>query len=85
MYIIKKTGNNINCINDAAWDSANVANIDKVNWQEYGCVPKTTGKLLYNDYGIYVQLETDEKPLFAGPVCFCGYGRTDLYIHRLSG
>ena len=65
MYIIKKTGNNINCINDVAWDSANVANIDKVNWQEYGCVPKTTGKLLYNDYGIYVQLETDEKPLLA--------------------
>ncbi len=65
MYTIKKTANNINCINDKAWDSADVANIDKVNWQEYGCVPKTTGKLLYNDYGIYVQLETDEKPLLA--------------------
>ncbi|MBQ4516853.1 MAG: hypothetical protein II978_08700 [Clostridia bacterium] len=65
MYIIKKTENNIGSINDKAWDSANVANIDTINWQEFGCAPKTTGKLLYNDYGIYVQLETNEKPLLA--------------------
>ena len=65
MYIIKKTENIIKCINDKAWDTANVANIDKVNWEGYGCPPNTTGKLLYNDYGIYVQLETDENPLLA--------------------
>ena len=49
MYIIKKIEDNINCIDDKAWDCANVANIDKVNWKEYGYIPKTTGKLLYND------------------------------------
>lgn len=65
MYIIKKTENNINCINDKAWDSANIANIDKINWEGFGCPPKTSAKLLYNDYGIYVQLTTDEKPLLA--------------------
>lgn len=65
MYVIKKTENKIRCINDKAWDIANVANIDKVNWQEFGAIPKTTAKLLYNDYGIYVRLETDEEPLLA--------------------
>jgi len=75
MYIIKKTENNINCINDKAWETANVANIDKINWQGFGCPPETTGKILYNDYGIYVRLETDENPLLArcrtqnGSVC----------------
>ena len=65
MYIIRKIENNINCINDKAWDYANIANIDKVNWKEFGCIPKTTAKLLYSDYGIYVQLETDENPLLS--------------------
>ncbi len=65
MYVIKKTESNLNCINDIAWESANVANIDTINWKEYGCIPKTCAKLLYNDYGIYVKLETDEKPLLA--------------------
>ena len=65
MYIIKKTENNIKCINDKAWDFANTASIDKVNWKEFGSIPKTTAKLLYNDYAIYVRLETDEEPLLA--------------------
>ena len=65
MYIIKKTEKNISCINDKAWDLANVASVDKINWPRFDWAPKTTAKLLYNDYGIYVQLETDEKPLLA--------------------
>lgn len=65
MYIIRKIKNNISCIDDKIWNIANVANIDKINWSEFGCIPKTTAKLLYNDYGIYVQIETDEKPLLA--------------------
>ncbi len=75
MYIIKKTDYNITCINDTAWETANVANIETVNWAEYGNIPKTTAKLLYNDFGIYVRLETDEQPLLArhreqnAPVC----------------
>ena len=65
MYIIKKTENNIKCISDKAWDYANVANVDKINWKEFEAAPKMTAKLLYNDFGIYVQLETNEKPLLA--------------------
>jgi len=65
MYIIKKTENDINCINDKAWNLANVANVDKINWPEFPCPYKTTAKLLYNENGIYIQLETDEKPLLA--------------------
>ncbi|MBR4890623.1 MAG: carbohydrate-binding family 9-like protein [Clostridia bacterium] len=65
MYIIKKTENNISCINDKAWDLASVASLDKINWPEFPCSYKTTAKLLYNENGIYVRLETDEKPLLA--------------------
>lgn len=65
MYIIKKTEKNIECINDMAWNYANIASVDKINWQEFKRAPKTTAKLLYNDYGIYVYMETDEKPLLA--------------------
>ena len=65
MYIIKKSEHSITSIDDKIWEIANIANIDKVNWEEFGVIPKTTGKLLYDDYGIYVRLETDEKPLLA--------------------
>ncbi|MEE1043251.1 MAG: carbohydrate-binding family 9-like protein [Clostridia bacterium] len=66
MYIIKKTENDIKCINDKGWDNAEVAVIDTINWEgECGCPPKTTAKLLYNDFGLYVRMETDEKPLLA--------------------
>lgn len=65
MYIIKKSEHSITSIDDKIWEISNVADIDKVNWEEFGVIPKTTGKLLYDDYGIYVRLETDEKPLLA--------------------
>ena len=65
MYVIKKIEKEISCINDKIWDSAEVADIDKINWKEFGRNIKTTGKLLYNGNGIYVRLETDEKPLLA--------------------
>ena len=35
MYIIKKTDRNITDIYDEAWDSANVAEISTINWEEY--------------------------------------------------
>lgn len=75
MYIIKKIEGNINGMDDRAWENANVANINKINWQGYGHIPETTGRLLYNEYGIYVRLQTDESPLLAryskqnDPVC----------------
>ena len=30
MYVIKKVENNIKCINDKAWQIADIANIDKI-------------------------------------------------------
>ncbi len=68
MYTIKRT-QSIN------WEDAQVANISINNWKQFCYCPKTTGRLLYNDYGIYVRLETEEKPLLArkteqnSPVC----------------
>lgn len=75
MYIIKKTQNNITAINDEAWERANVAPITINNWKGYDYVPDTSAKFLYNSYGIYVQMTTNEKPLLArytgqnDPVC----------------
>jgi len=65
MYTIRKTEKDIKCINDKAWDSAEVANIGTINWEEFSCNLKTTARILYNDHGIYVRLQTDEKPLLA--------------------
>ena len=65
MYTIKKAPNRITSINDPAWKTADVANITYVNWPDYPFTPNTTGKVLYDDFGLYVQLETDEKPLLA--------------------
>lgn len=75
MYIIKKIENNIDCIDEKYWDYANVANIDTINWEEFNKAPKTTGKILYNDFGIHIRLETEETLLLAryrnqnDPVC----------------
>lgn len=78
MYTIKKCENKKLTINDEAWSGAEVAKIDTVNWPDVPdiiAIPNTTAKLLYNDYGIFVQLTTDENPLLAthrvqnSPVC----------------
>ena len=44
MYIIKKTDKIINCINDKSWDCANIANIDKINWPEFGYATGKKGR-----------------------------------------
>lgn len=75
MYIIKKTSDKIVSIKDKAWENANVAEVNVRNWEGYAKAPKTEAKLLYSDFGIHVQLMTDENPLRAtvreqnGPVC----------------
>lgn len=65
MYIIKKIDNGIELIDDKAWELAQVAPVTYQNWKQFEYVPNTFARLLYNDYGIYVQLTTDEKPLLA--------------------
>lgn len=75
MYTIKRIQNKIESINDKAWDLAEVAPINIRNWEQFEYIPNTFAKILYNDYGIYIQLSTDEKPLLAryteqnAPVC----------------
>ncbi|MBQ4528475.1 MAG: carbohydrate-binding family 9-like protein [Clostridia bacterium] len=75
MYIIKKTDHKIERMNDSAWENANVANVACRNWREFEYIPHTTAKILYSDYGIHVQMESEEKPILARyrhqntPVC----------------
>ena len=65
MYIIKKTDKENLDIFDVEWETANVAQIDKINWKEYDYCPNTTAKMLYNEKGICVQMETDEEDIVA--------------------
>ncbi len=65
MYIIKKTVNRKLDLFDAEWEKANVANVNTVNWSEFPYAPNTTAKILYNDYGIWVQMQTDEEDILA--------------------
>lgn len=50
---------------DKEWDKANVAEVSCINWKKFPDAPHTTAKILYNDYGIWVQMQTDEKELLA--------------------
>lgn len=65
MYIIKKVDQKITTIDDKVWNIANVAEVNVKNWGQYDYIPNTTAKILYSDYGIHVQMQTDEKPLLA--------------------
>lgn len=65
MYHIKKAEKRITSTDDEAWKEAEIAEIDKVNWEQYPFKPNTTGRMLYSDYGIHVQMQTDEQPLLA--------------------
>ena len=65
MYTIKKAPYKITEMNDKAWDIAEVAKIEKLNWADFSWKPNTTAKLLYSDFGLHIQMQTDEKPLLA--------------------
>ena len=65
MYIIKKTTKEQLGFFDAEWEKATVAQVDKINWPEYDYCPVTTVKMLYNEKGIFVQMETDEEDIIA--------------------
>ncbi len=65
MYIIKKTDKKITDIFDKAWEEAAVANLDIQCEERYTYMPKTSAKMLYSDYGLHVQMVTEEKPLLA--------------------
>ena len=65
MYIIKKTDKENLDIFDVEWETANVAQIDKINWKEYDYCQNTTAKMLYNEKVICVQMEKDEEDIVA--------------------
>lgn len=75
MYKIKRTYKKKLSISDEAWKTAEIAEINCICSEKFGFMPKTCAKILYNDYGIIIQMETDEKPLLArfqkqnDPVC----------------
>ena len=74
-YVIKKTVNRKLDMFDKEWDNANVAEVTQINWDVRPVAPYTTAKILYNDYGIWIQMQTDEKDILArcttqnGDVC----------------
>lgn len=65
MYIIRKVDRKIECMSDSLWENADVANICCRNWKQFEYFPHTTAKLLYCDYGIHVQMESEEYPILA--------------------
>lgn len=65
MYIVKKATHTILSPFDEAWEKADVAPIDKVNWEGFSAPHSACAKMLYSEYGIHVRMETDERPLKA--------------------
>ncbi len=65
MYTIKKTDTKITDLFDAAWEKAECANVDTINWPAYDYNPGMQARLLYSDYGIHIKLTTQEQPLLA--------------------
>ena len=55
-------------IDDKAWEAAEVAQVDIINWpdvEDLNPIPDMKARLLYNEYGIFVNMQTDEEPLLA--------------------
>ncbi len=63
MYIIKKATKLIECAFDKEWEKAQIAKVDKINWETFPKKVNVEAKVLYSDYGLHVRMETDEKPL----------------------
>ncbi len=56
MYSINKISAPITDINDAAWDTAEVAAVDVVNWSEFNHRPQALARLLYSETGLHIKL-----------------------------
>ncbi len=65
MYTIKKTDRKNVCMDDTAWETAELAPVTINNWKQFEYLPNTYAKLLYSEDGIYVKMWTDETPLLA--------------------
>ena len=75
MYTIKRTDHRIDSIWDANWALAEVADVQTCPWADRKGDMQMQARILYDDYGMYVRLETDEKMPIAtqteqnSPVC----------------
>ncbi len=76
MYIIRKTETPITTLCDAAWEQAELAELQQLNWKEdYPYNPGMQARILYSNFGIHIKLTTQEQPLLAretkqnGDVC----------------
>ncbi len=66
MYTIKKTNTKITDLYDSAWDAAEVAVLEQINWPDV-CThnPGMQARILYSDFGIHIKMTTQEKPIVA--------------------
>lgn len=60
MYTIKRTDRKITSIWDKNWENAQLAEIKQCPWAGREPNFNTSARILYDDYGMYVRLETDE-------------------------
>lgn len=65
IYQVKNADKKITSVLDKTWEKAEIAHINKVNWNNYPYIPNTTAKILHSYYGIHVLMQTDEHPLLA--------------------
>ena len=64
-YIIRQTEcENLNIYSEE-WDNANIAEVTRINWNEFPDCPCTEVRALYNDKGIYLKFYTDEENIVA--------------------
>ena len=70
-YTIKYTDKKDVSLKDAEWSKANVALLDRINWEDFPEKPEVEARLLYNDEGIFVKYVCKEIP--------------EVYCHETNG
>lgn len=61
MYTVKKTDRKITSIWDENWLKAEVADVNICQWEDRKSDIHMSAKVMYDDYRLYVRMETDEK------------------------
>ena len=70
-YTIKYTDKKNITLKDSEWEKANVALVDKINWEAFPVKPHVEARLIYNEDGIYVKFVCNEIP--------------EVYCHETNG
>ncbi len=64
-YLIKKTSNNDITLNSEEWENANKAEITCVNWPEFPSSPYAYARVLHNENGLFVRIDSEEGDVIA--------------------